>query len=166
MNPSRGTDAWATSRASPVGVPARCDAWLAELTRVRVDSARASVESASGLEGTTPAVALAASNVGGNAKGPVDVDLPPWSKGRDGTAVGRAVHAVLQSVDLASGVDAAVAAQCVAEGVERHSAVVTGLVRSALASPPCSGPSRAATGARPTPPPPAPTAPWSRAMST
>ncbi len=47
------------------------------------------------------------------------------------------MHAVLQSVDLASGADvaAAVAAQCVAEGVERHSAVVTGLVRSALASP-------------------------------
>jgi len=96
------------------------------------------VESASGLEGTAPAVALAASNDGGgSAKGPVDVDLPPWTKGRDGTAVGRAVHAVLQSVDLASGADvaAAVAAQCVAEGVERHSAVVTWLVRSALASP-------------------------------
>jgi len=86
--------------------------WLTELTRVRADSARPSVESASGLEGTAPAVALAASEHGGSAKGPVDVDLPPWSKGRDGTAVGRAVHAVLQSVNLVSGVDvdAAVAA--------------------------------------------------------
>ena len=141
-----GAHTWTRPEVAAPGPPAGLarsvappdyDAWLAELIRVRAHSARASVESASGLEGTAPAVALAATENGGSAKGPVDVDLPPWSKGRDGTAIGRAVHAVLQSVDLASGVDvdAAVAAQCVAEGVERHSAVVTGLVRSALASP-------------------------------
>ena len=31
----------------------------------------------------------------------VDLDLPPWQRGRYGTAIGRAVHAVLQDVDLA-----------------------------------------------------------------
>ncbi|TNU76518.1 DNA helicase UvrD [Miniimonas arenae] len=74
---------------------------------------------------------------GGWAKGARDVELPPWSKGRDGTAVGRAVHGVLQSLDLATseGVDGAVAAQCVAEGVVEHADVVAALVRSALASP-------------------------------
>ena len=32
-----------------------------------------------------------------------DLELPPWNKGRYGTAIGRAVHAVLQTVDLATG---------------------------------------------------------------
>ncbi len=39
----------------------------------------------------------------GLAKGPRDLELPPWNKGRYGTALGRAVHAVLQTVDLATG---------------------------------------------------------------
>ena len=33
----------------------------------------------------------------GLAKGPRDLELPPWNKGRYGTALGRAVHAVLQT---------------------------------------------------------------------
>ena len=49
----------------------------------------------------------------------VDLDLPPWQRGRYGTAVGRAVHAVLQFADLATGsdIDAQAAAQCAAEGI-------------------------------------------------
>ena len=39
----------------------------------------------------------------GLAKGPRDIDLPPWQKGRYGSAIGRAVHGALQTVDLASG---------------------------------------------------------------
>jgi hypothetical protein len=70
------------------------------------------------------------------AKGARDVELPPWSKGRYGTAVGRAVHGVLQIVDLATGdgLADAVAAQCVAEGVVPYADVVTALVQSALGS--------------------------------
>jgi ATP-dependent exoDNAse (exonuclease V) beta subunit len=37
----------------------------------------------------------------GLQKRPRDLDLPPWLKGRYGTAVGRAVHGVLQTIDLA-----------------------------------------------------------------
>jgi ATP-dependent exoDNAse (exonuclease V) beta subunit len=72
----------------------------------------------------------------GAAKGPRDVELPPWSKGRYGTAVGRAVHGVLQAVDLATedGLEPLIAAQCAAEGVVPYSDVVLGCVRSALAS--------------------------------
>ncbi|HEY3004839.1 MAG TPA: PD-(D/E)XK nuclease family protein, partial [Kribbellaceae bacterium] len=72
----------------------------------------------------------------GTAKGGRDVELPPWSKGRYGTAVGRAVHAVLQEVDLATGagLEGAVAAQSVAEGVVDYASVVAQLARSALAS--------------------------------
>ncbi|MGY1753810.1 UvrD-helicase domain-containing protein [Blastococcus sp. SYSU D01042] len=115
--------------------PQEYDEWLAELTRVRASSAHASAMSASGLEGTEPSAVFGAEEPGG-AKGPLNVELPAWSKGRYGTAIGRAVHGVLQSVDLANGacLDDAVAAQCVSEGVESHADVVTALVRSALSS--------------------------------
>jgi ATP-dependent exoDNAse (exonuclease V) beta subunit len=72
----------------------------------------------------------------GLRKDPRDIDLPPWQKGRYGTAVGRAVHGVLQTVDLASGAglaDAA-AAQAAAEGVLGREGVIASLCRSALAS--------------------------------
>jgi ATP-dependent helicase/nuclease subunit A len=70
-------------------------------------------------------------------KGAVDLDLPPWQRGRYGTAVGRAVHAVLQYVDLGSGddIDAEAAAQCAAEGILGMDDTVAELARSALAAP-------------------------------
>ena len=63
-----------------------------------------------------------------------DSEPPPWSKGRYGTAVGRAVHGVLQDVDLASGrgLEALATRQASAEGVSGRTRVVTGLVRAAL----------------------------------
>ncbi|MGI8757094.1 MAG: UvrD-helicase domain-containing protein [Acidimicrobiales bacterium] len=75
--------------------------------------------------------------VAGLAKRPPDLDLPPWLKGRYGTAVGRAVHATLQTIDLATGdgLDAAVAAQCEAEAIGDRTADVAGLVRAALGAP-------------------------------
>ena len=68
--------------------------------------------------------------VAGLPKGARDVELPPWQKGRYGSAVGRAVHGVLQTVDLATGagLDDAVAAQCLAEGVAQHAEHVRALV--------------------------------------
>jgi ATP-dependent exoDNAse (exonuclease V) beta subunit len=69
-------------------------------------------------------------------KDPRDLELPPWMKGRYGTAIGRAVHAVLQTIDLATGagLDAAVAAQAAAEGVFGTESRITALVRAALGS--------------------------------
>ena len=63
-----------------------------------------------------------------------DSEAPPWSKGRYGTAVGRAVHGVLQDVDLASGrgLDALAARQAAAEGVSGRTRAVTELARAAL----------------------------------
>lgn len=117
--------------------PPSFDEWLAQLESARASTRVPSAVSASGLEGTEPAVVLqsAPDESAGLAKGARDVELPPWSKGRYGTAVGRAVHGVLQIVDLATGdgLDA-VAAQCVAEGVVAYADVVADLVRSALAS--------------------------------
>jgi ATP-dependent helicase/nuclease subunit A len=74
----------------------------------------------------------------GLKKRPRDLDLPPWLKGRYGTAVGRAVHGVLQTVDLrdagGTALDAAVAAQCQAEAVPERADDVRSLVDAALAS--------------------------------
>ncbi|MBM3932745.1 MAG: hypothetical protein FJ319_00305 [SAR202 cluster bacterium] len=60
----------------------------------------------------------------------------PWRRGRAGTNIGRAVHAVLQTVDLATGegLDAAVAAQATAEGVPHRRGEIALLARAALES--------------------------------
>ena len=63
-----------------------------------------------------------------------DSEPPPWSKGRYGTAIGRAVHGVLQDVDLATGrgLEALAERQAAAEGVSGRSQAVAGLARAAL----------------------------------
>lgn len=75
--------------------------------------------------------------VAGLHKRPRDLDLPPWLKGRYGTAVGRAVHGVLQNIDLADPHDlaAVVAAQCEAEAIPERADTVADLVSKALESP-------------------------------
>jgi ATP-dependent helicase/nuclease subunit A len=85
-----------------------------------------------------PAGELAA----GLQKRPRDLDLPPWLKGRYGTAIGRAVHGTLQTIDFASAglandgrLDAAVAAQCEAEAIPDRADQVRSLVVAALGSP-------------------------------
>ncbi|GAB3488137.1 UvrD-helicase domain-containing protein [Flexivirga lutea] len=101
-------------------------------------------QSASGLEGTEPDARVGEDSNGeirddalppGAAKGARSIDAPAWAKGRDGLAIGRAVHGALQSVDLGgdgSDLMAAVAAQCVAEGVTAHQPLVAALARNAL----------------------------------
>ena len=80
--------------------------------------------------------ALRESDDPGLAKGAKDVDMPPWQKGRYGSAIGRAVHGVLQTVDLAtgSGLEAACAAQAAAEGVLGRESVIEALATSALSA--------------------------------
>jgi len=67
-------------------------------------------------------------------KRPRDLDLPPWQKGRYGTAIGRAVHGVLQVVDLSSGagLEDAARAQAMAEGVATRTEIVGRLARSGV----------------------------------
>lgn len=73
----------------------------------------------------------------GLQKDAVDLDLPPWQRGRYGTAIGRAVHAVLQFADLRTGANIAglAAAQAAAEGVLGHERTIERLARSALLAP-------------------------------
>lgn len=60
----------------------------------------------------------------------------PWRRGRAGTNIGRAVHAVLQVVDLHTGsdLDKNVQAQAAAEGVPTRADAIARLVRRALDS--------------------------------
>jgi ATP-dependent helicase/nuclease subunit A len=60
----------------------------------------------------------------------------PWRKGRAGTSLGRAVHAVLQGIDLAtgSGLEEAARAQAEAEGIGDRWEEVARLARHALTS--------------------------------
>ncbi len=73
----------------------------------------------------------------GLLKDPVDLELPAWKKGRYGSEIGRAVHAALQSVDLATGEGLAgiAGAQALVEGVADSTDLVHTLARSALDHP-------------------------------
>ncbi|MEV6487491.1 UvrD-helicase domain-containing protein [Actinoplanes sp. NPDC051633] len=107
--------------------------WAAMAQASRTAAARSFAVTASGLEGTFPSTTMDP----GLAKGPRNLELAPWYKGRYGTAIGRAVHGVLQSVDLGTGdgLDAAIAAQALAEGVVPYTDLVGMLSVAALASP-------------------------------
>ena len=67
----------------------------------------------------------------------VDDERPPWRRGRAASAVGRAVHAVLQTVDLRTGdgLAATARAQALAEGVVEREGDIRALASSALQSP-------------------------------
>jgi ATP-dependent helicase/nuclease subunit A len=73
----------------------------------------------------------------GLAKQPRDLELPPWAKGRYGTAIGRATHAVLQTIDLTTGdgITDLAASQALAEGVADAAPDIAAAVRAALTSP-------------------------------
>jgi len=123
------------SRPATLSAPAPpdLDVWLAEHDAAFATGVRRRFVSATALAQLDD---ISAALDPGIAKEGRDLELPPWSKGRYGTAIGRAVHAVLQTVDLATGVGLAdlAAAQAAAEGVLGYEATIAQLVRSALAS--------------------------------
>jgi ATP-dependent exoDNAse (exonuclease V) beta subunit len=104
--------------------------WQAERDAALARSGRSRVRAATAI------AAEAAARDPGLAKEPRDLDLPPWNKGRYGTAIGRAVHAVLQTIDLRTGdgIVSTARAQAAAEGVIGREADIEALARSALES--------------------------------
>src|SRR5690606_26863906 len=113
-------------------------AWSAERERALHGAARRDTVSATRLaEDLAAWVDPGAADDEGLRKGPVDLELPPWQRGRYGTAIGRAVHGTLQFCDLVDGsdVDEHAAAQCAAEGVIGREEQVAALARSAIAAP-------------------------------
>ncbi len=119
-----------TAAAAPPPPP--WSEWVLARDQTRAEAARKRVVSATGLARGGEA----AREDAGLRKSPRDLELPPWNKGRYGTAVGRAVHAVLQTVDLATGdgIDDAAAAQAAAEGIIGREHDVATRARAALAS--------------------------------
>ncbi|HKA93536.1 MAG TPA: UvrD-helicase domain-containing protein [Acidimicrobiia bacterium] len=114
----------------PLEAPGERAAWIA---------ARAELLARAGRPATIAATTLAKDDVGddpGLAKDEPGDDRPAWRRGRAGTSVGRAVHAVLQTVDLATGdgLDATARAQSLAEGIPQREAEVRALARSVLQS--------------------------------
>ena len=81
-------------------------------------------------------ISAAATRLAQDAKEEQDVPDEPWRRGRAGTNIGRAVHAVLQVVDLNTGsdLDENVRAQAAAEGVPTQADEISRLVRGALDS--------------------------------
>ena len=112
------------------------DAWEAELTAALASSARPRSLGASDVR-LAPVAADDDEAAAGAEKDPRDLELPPWQKGRYGTAIGRAVHAVLQTIDLATGegLTEAAAAQAAAEAVVGREADVRRLAEAALSAP-------------------------------
>jgi ATP-dependent exoDNAse (exonuclease V) beta subunit len=110
-------------------------ALAASSTPTAISATRLAAEEAARREADEEARRATAGDPG-LAKGARDIDLPPWQKGRYGTAIGRAVHGVLQTVDLATGdgLVEACAAQAAAEGVLGRENVIEALCRSALSS--------------------------------
>ncbi len=106
--------------------------WRQEHQRSLLGASMPAALSATGLAGMH--ADSAAADDPGLGKDPDDSEQPPWSKGRYGTAIGRAVHGVLQDVDLSTGQDLEALAdrQAAAEGVSGRSRIVAGLARAAL----------------------------------
>jgi ATP-dependent helicase/nuclease subunit A len=113
------------------------DRWIATHNAALANGRRREAESATDIAHGRAATELPIFARQGLAKQPRDLELPPWTKGRYGTAIGRAVHGVLQSVDLATGddLDELAASQAVAEGVRDATPDIANAARAALDSP-------------------------------
>ncbi len=105
------------------------DQWLERRSEATAAARRRTVVSA-----TTLAQQVAEATDPGLNKNARNLDLPPWLKGRFGTDFGRAVHGVMQVIDLATGegLHEAAAAQAAAEGVNNRRSTVEQVARSAL----------------------------------
>ncbi len=126
--------------ASPPAPGLAADEWQADYDRAHARGNRRGFVSATTLAHRLDVLAVdlvGAVDDPGLAKDGRDLELPPWNKGRYGTAIGRAVHATLQTIELATGqdVEATAAAQAAAEGVIGHEENIAALTRAAVASP-------------------------------
>jgi ATP-dependent exoDNAse (exonuclease V) beta subunit len=130
--PADAAPVGAAGAVTPSAAPPAWADWQRILDDARSRASRPRVRSATALAREAAEAAEATSDPG-LGKSPRDLDLPPWNKGRYGTALGRAVHAVLQTVDLATGdgIDAAAAAQAAAEGIAGREADIAARARVA-----------------------------------
>jgi ATP-dependent helicase/nuclease subunit A len=134
--PGPDADARIRVRRPVPAEPGARERWIAEREQALAEAARPASVAAT----TIAQLAVAATDPGpdpGLAKDEQEDERPAWRRGRAGTAIGRAVHATLQTVDLATGagLDATARAQALAEGVPEREREIRRLVESALAAP-------------------------------
>jgi ATP-dependent exoDNAse (exonuclease V) beta subunit len=125
-----------TTTTEPPGAVLGWAEWLAARDEALAHGSRRRVRAATTIA-REAATRTAAAPDPGLRKDARDLDLPPWNKGRYGTAIGRAVHAVLQTVDLATGagIDDTAAAQAAAEGIIGREHEIGSYARAALSTP-------------------------------
>ena len=128
---------WMAERAAALDRAAR-PATLAATRVARLAREQADRERGDRSDDTDRAVGDRTGRAGPDEAGPDEAvaEATPWRRGRAGTAIGRAVHGVLQRVDLATGADLAAlaASQATAEGVADRADEVERLVAAALGS--------------------------------
>ncbi|MEX2599961.1 MAG: 3'-5' exonuclease, partial [Dehalococcoidia bacterium] len=80
--------------------------------------------------------AIAATTLAHEQREERGTDAEPWRRGRAGTSIGRAVHAVLQTIDLATGkgLEETARAQAQAEGLPERESEVAALAKHALST--------------------------------
>ena len=102
--------------------------WQRDRAELVESLSRPSYAAATGLHGPAE---------GEEEKPEAETAAEPWKRGRAGTSVGRAVHAVLQSIDLSTGegLEERAQAQAVAEGIPGREGEVVRLARVAVESP-------------------------------
>lgn len=131
------TLAVAASSIADAAIDAPAPMTVADWERRRSDAIAGATRSRTVAATTVARLAATDPDDPGHRKEGRNLDLPPWQKGRYGTAVGRAVHAVLQTVDLVdpTGIDSASAAQAAAEGVVGAEDAIAARCRAAVAAP-------------------------------
>jgi ATP-dependent helicase/nuclease subunit A len=123
LSPSPMPGASGLSETPAEDTPEACQRWQEERARLLRHQGR-------------PA-AVAATTLAQEAKEEQDSPEAPWRRGRGGTSLGRAVHAILQTVDLSTGpgLEGIARAQAAAEGILDREREILALVRQALTSP-------------------------------
>lgn len=118
----------------PATPPSRSEMLAKEQWSARRDEATAAATRRTVVSATTLANEVEVVSDPGLNKAARNLDLPPWLKGRFGSAFGRAVHGVLQVVDLSSraGLLEATRIHASAEGVANRRAMVERVARQAL----------------------------------
>ena len=129
---TRSSNADSVDRAAH-SIEAR-DAWIAERERTVAERSRPISVAATRLKQAADDARLD-DDADDDKPDPDDADQP-WRRGRAGTSVGRAVHAVLQTVDLETGdgVEETAGAQASAEGIPRRESDIARLARVAIES--------------------------------
>lgn len=118
------------AESAPVQTAADREAWIAARTDQIERLGRARVLAATTIAHDDESLADA------DAEPEPHIDDQPWKKGRAGTSVGRAVHAVLQTIDLGTGdgLAATVSTQATAEGIANEAGRIERLVESCRTS--------------------------------